>query len=146
VSAAGSPEPYFVKLVRDDVARHVPDAAVTFGPVPAEKMHDLLKGKLIEEAAEYLVSPSLGELADVYEVLRALARWHNATMRDVESVALDKYGERGGFEAGLGMFCTTTPEAERLNSHALKDPSKCGSSIRAETESAERSPDPRRHP
>jgi predicted house-cleaning noncanonical NTP pyrophosphatase (MazG superfamily) len=146
VSAAGSPEPYFVKLVRDDVARHVPDAAVTFGPVPAEKMHDLLKGKLVEEVGEYLVNPSLSELADVLEVVHALADRLGHTWGELQSAAEEKFYQRGGFYRGTGMFCTTTPEAERLNSHALKDPSKCGPSDRAGTESAQRSPNPRRHP
>jgi predicted house-cleaning noncanonical NTP pyrophosphatase (MazG superfamily) len=113
-------EPYFVKLVRDDVARHVPDAAVTFGAVPRGKLHDLLKSKLIEEATEYIVAPSLGELADIYEVVEALASQLGHEMWEVRHAAMDKRRDRGGFFDGVGMFCTTTDEAERLNSHALK--------------------------
>jgi predicted house-cleaning noncanonical NTP pyrophosphatase (MazG superfamily) len=113
-------EPYFIKLVRDRAEHHVSDAAVTFGDVPREKLHDLLKAKLVEEVGEYLVSPSIHELADIYEVLRALALELDASMKDIERVSLDKYAERGGFEHGRGMFCTTTEEAERLNSHGLK--------------------------
>jgi len=116
-----SERPYFVKLVRDDVARHVPDATISFGPVPREKLHDLLKAKLVEEVGEYLISPSLGELADIYEVVKALSAVIGHSEADVQYAALDKYRERGGFRLGTGMFCSTTEEAERLNSHALKE-------------------------
>lgn len=61
-----------------------------------------LKDKLREEAAEAsaAVDPEalLEELADVAEVLRALAAAHGFGPEDVEARRAAKHAERGGFE------------------------------------------------
>lgn len=58
--------------------------------------------KLLEEAHEArLAGPDeiAGELADVLEVVYALAKAHDLSPEDVESVRLAKRAERGGFDA-----------------------------------------------
>lgn len=65
-----------------------------------------LKSKLLEEAFEVLsatvAAPAhlLEELADVYEVLLAIAHQINATEQDIQNRANIKRAERGGFERG----------------------------------------------
>ncbi|WGU38646.1 MULTISPECIES: nucleoside triphosphate pyrophosphohydrolase [unclassified Phenylobacterium] len=58
--------------------------------------------KLVEEAHEArLASPSeiAGELADVLEVVHALAQVHGLSLQDVEAARQAKRAERGGFDA-----------------------------------------------
>lgn len=64
---------------------------------------EALKAKLLEEAAEARTAGSadelLGELADLSEVILALAEAHGLTLGDIEAQRLAKRAERGGFEA-----------------------------------------------
>ena len=58
--------------------------------------------KLVEEAHEArLASPGeiAGELADVLEVVHALAQVHCLSLQDVEAARQAKRAERGGFDA-----------------------------------------------
>ncbi len=58
--------------------------------------------KLVEEAHEArLASPGeiAGELADVLEVVHALAQVHGLSLQDVEAARQAKRAERGGFDA-----------------------------------------------
>jgi len=59
-----------------------------------------LRSKLLEEAQEADAAPDeqlASELADVLEVLRALAMAHGMTWEDIELQASRKRAERGGF-------------------------------------------------
>jgi predicted house-cleaning noncanonical NTP pyrophosphatase (MazG superfamily) len=59
-----------------------------------------LRAKLLEEAHEAQVAPDgelASELADVLEVLQALAAFHDISWEDVVSEADRKRAERGGF-------------------------------------------------
>ena len=61
-----------------------------------------LGDKLVEEANEArLANPDeiAGELADVLEVVHALARVHGLSLQDVETARQAKRAERGGFDA-----------------------------------------------
>ncbi len=61
-----------------------------------------LRAKLREEAEEYLREDNdrlaLEELADVLEVIRALADIHGASPEMLEQIRADKAGRRGGFQ------------------------------------------------
>ena len=60
-----------------------------------------LRAKLLEEAHEAQAAPDgklASELADVLEVLQALAAAHDMTWEDIVSEASRKRGERGGFD------------------------------------------------
>ena len=104
--------PRLVKLVRDRVGAHAPTTEVAYRPITDPKAVDaVLRAKLIEEAAEAAQYPSLEELADVVEVVRALAErggWDLFT--DVLAVAAEKRCDWGGFTFGVGMYVTTTAE------------------------------------
>ena len=58
----------------------------------------LLDQKLNEELAEYQESKSLEELADLFEVMRAVVKARGWTMEKLEQVRADKADRRGGVE------------------------------------------------
>lgn len=90
------------KLVRDGIPAII--AADGRRPVvevltPTDYKRALLE-KLHEEAAELAEAEDasvLGELADVYEVLRALAREAGVSVEEVADAAAAKAAERGAF-------------------------------------------------
>lgn len=51
-----------------------------------------------EELAEYQESKSLEELADLLEVIQAVAKACGCTVEELERVRTDKAAKRGGFE------------------------------------------------
>ncbi|MBO2462766.1 nucleoside triphosphate pyrophosphohydrolase [Actinomadura sp. LCR2-06] len=87
------------KLVRD----RIPDLIQSAGRRPETRVADrdeyasLLRAKLYEEAGEYATSGDPAELADVLEVVRALAALHGMTPDDLEASRSAKHAERGGF-------------------------------------------------
>jgi predicted house-cleaning noncanonical NTP pyrophosphatase (MazG superfamily) len=100
--------PYLVRLVRDRVKQAMVHDAhkVEFDVFPTEvEFVKALRRKLGEEVVEYLLDPSLGELADVHEVLRGLAKHDLKVMyADVVRVAGEKRQQRGGYDLGVGMY------------------------------------------
>ncbi|MDV7992001.1 nucleoside triphosphate pyrophosphohydrolase [Rhodococcus sp. IEGM 1374] len=96
------------KLVRD----LIPSIIEASGRVPRYRTldHDeyekALIVKLFEEAREFHDATPEGrpeELADVLEVVRALAAHLNLTDADLDTVAADKRAERGGFEQRIWL-------------------------------------------
>ena len=91
------------KLVRDGIPRIIEVG----GSQPVTRVLDqagylaALRAKLVEEAEEARSAPEgqlRSELADVLEVLRALAAAHDMSWEDVVAEAARKRDERGGFE------------------------------------------------
>ena len=66
----------------------------------------MLEAKLDEELAEYHKDQNIEELADIYEVIRALAEAKGYTVDDLESVRAKKYEERGGFKEKILLIET----------------------------------------
>jgi len=91
------------KLVRDKIADIVNQA----GKMPViriaagEELAALMKKKLMEEVLEYLNTGQPEELADILEVLRALAVGHDMSWSDVETETFSKREKRGGFDKGV---------------------------------------------
>jgi predicted house-cleaning noncanonical NTP pyrophosphatase (MazG superfamily)/predicted transcriptional regulator len=91
------------KLVRD----RIPDIIEASGRRPEARVADgdeyavLLRAKLHEETDEYLNEPGPEELADLLEVVYALARTHGLDPAELEKVRAAKAAERGGFERRL---------------------------------------------
>lgn len=93
------------KLVRDKM----PQIIMADGKIPVtrkivdtKELADKLMAKLDEEIQEYKESNDHGELADIMEVLRALAvHVHKMTPSELDEMREAKESERGGFEAGL---------------------------------------------
>jgi predicted house-cleaning noncanonical NTP pyrophosphatase (MazG superfamily) len=97
---------YPIKLVRDAIGERLGgEGTITYEPINDEATHiALLRRKLIEEAVEYLTDPSVGELADVLEVVWSLAVVDlRAPFEVVEQRAKTKRIERGGFKRGVAM-------------------------------------------
>ncbi len=91
---------YYDKLVRDRIPEILEKKNKDF---IAYKVADgdyslYLKRKLREEVEEFLESPSVHELADVYEVLSALLKDMDVTMADVRRERVLKNDERGTFD------------------------------------------------
>jgi predicted house-cleaning noncanonical NTP pyrophosphatase (MazG superfamily) len=91
------------QLVRDGIPRIIEAG----GGQPVTRVLDqtgylaALRAKLMEEAEEARSAPGRqfrSELADVLEVLRALAAAHSMSWEDVEAEAARKRDERGGFD------------------------------------------------
>ena len=88
------------KLVR----ARIPDIIMQSGKRPAysflsdEGYLAKLDEKLNEELAEYQENKSVEELADLLEVIRAVAVARGSSIEEVEAIRQDKAAKRGGFE------------------------------------------------
>lgn len=102
----------FVKLVRNGVGKYLPPEgaiAVAYAPMPTADVAPALRAKLVEEAAEYNEARSAEELADAFEVVRALADRYHGGLENVTHLAAEKRMDRGGFEEAVGMYVLTDP-------------------------------------
>lgn len=96
------------KLIRDNIpkiAADHDDHLITRDADPCE-LPVLLRMKLAEEAIEVADAGEedvLEELADVLEVIRALAALYGYSPDDIERVRAAKAAARGGFGKGLVM-------------------------------------------
>ena len=63
----------------------------------------MLDAKLNEELAEYQESKSMEELADLLEVIRAVAAARGSSIEEVESIRRAKAAARGGFEQKIQL-------------------------------------------
>lgn len=95
--------PQYNKLVRDRIPHIIESNGKSYRSrlLSEEEYRDELGTKLREEAEEYFKArddqESLEELADLFEVIRALALVHGATWEEFEAIRADKAAERGGF-------------------------------------------------
>lgn len=113
-------EGYPIKLVRDRLRdlKCVHDGTVQIWQVGSNTRQKLLKAKLLEEVGEYLIDGGIEELADILEVVEALAVvWEGSDFEELRSIQLDKRRERGGFQLGHVMFAYP-PESAGEPDHA----------------------------
>jgi predicted house-cleaning noncanonical NTP pyrophosphatase (MazG superfamily) len=91
---------YYDKLVRDKIPQILKEKKKDFVAyrAPDGDYFPYLKRKLREEVDEFLESPSVEELADVYEVLSALLKKMDITMADVRTARVAKRDDRGAFD------------------------------------------------
>jgi predicted house-cleaning noncanonical NTP pyrophosphatase (MazG superfamily) len=106
------PEGYPIKLVRDRVASIDTSQGLAYRPVADRDEHVLrLRAKLVEEVGEYLIDPSLDELADILQVVEDLALVdvpeapgdHRLSLAMLRFRQYKKHNERGGFTEGVVM-------------------------------------------
>ncbi|MCP2015542.1 putative house-cleaning noncanonical NTP pyrophosphatase (MazG superfamily) [Deinococcus sp. HSC-46F16] len=83
------------KLVRDRIPERFP--ASRYRVLDEAEFGAALRAKLTEEVGEYLADGTPEELADVLEVLHALAARHGLTPGDLERLRVQKAAERGAF-------------------------------------------------
>ncbi|WP_220030853.1 nucleoside triphosphate pyrophosphohydrolase [Paenibacillus sp. S25] len=96
--------PTYNKLVRD----RIPHLIMSQGKecrtriLDPEEYKQELRTKLREEVEEYFVADkdqdALEELADMLEVIRALAEEHGANAEELDKLRTDKAEARGGFQ------------------------------------------------
>lgn len=88
------------KLVRD----RIPDIIESSGKtcvtriLSREEYLAALDAKLTEELAEYQQDKSMAELADLLEVMMAVARARGHSFEEVEALRREKAAQRGGFD------------------------------------------------
>ncbi len=105
----------FDKLVRDNV----PDVIISRGERAAvvklrgDALIVALKRKLVEEAFEALDTNSgaalVEELADIVEVVRAVAQALGIGLADIEETRKDKLRKRGALKDGIMLVSTRSP-------------------------------------
>ncbi|WP_028058371.1 nucleoside triphosphate pyrophosphohydrolase [Candidatus Solirubrobacter pratensis] len=92
------------KLVRDRIPLIIAQREGSFPTTyraAGTEYEQLLRDKLQEEVTEYLEEGNVEELADIFEVLLALAALDNYVQEDLLLVADGKRVARGGFFQGI---------------------------------------------
>lgn len=91
------------KLVRDLIPKIIEadGKACEFDIVTGENLYPLLEEKLKEETNEFLEDKNLEELADIMEVLFALAENLGYSEDDLLNKRIEKKDARGGFKDGI---------------------------------------------
>ena len=88
------------KLVRDNI----PLICVSNGQTPETKILDdenyasALKTKLYEEVEEYLLDYNIEELADIIEVIEALAENQGSSLDEIMKIKQHKQNKNGAFK------------------------------------------------
>ena len=90
---------YHNKLVRDKIPQIIQSKGkfCKFRKLDKQDYVIELRNKLKEEFMEYLSDPCKEELADIIEVIDALAQSDGLTLSDILKVKEKKKEERGGF-------------------------------------------------
>ena len=92
--------PIHNKLVRDKIPEIIENTGKTayFHVLTEEEYLSELDKKLNEECVEYQVDKSLEELADMLEVMYAIAEARGFSIAELEHVRVEKADKRGGFK------------------------------------------------
>lgn len=88
------------KLVRDKIVKIIEENGEKpiYHTLTDEEYLVELHKKLFEEANEFVEADDKEELADLLEVVYAIAKYKNIDMEEVEKIRLKKREKRGGFE------------------------------------------------
>ena len=88
------------KLVRDKIPEIIEKSgkSSTYSVLSMQDYITMLDQKLNEELAEYQESKSMEELADLLEVMSAVASARGSSIEEVELLRQVKKEHRGGFE------------------------------------------------
>ncbi|MCR5297364.1 MAG: nucleoside triphosphate pyrophosphohydrolase [Clostridiales bacterium] len=99
------------KLVRDRIPEIIEQAgqACVCSVLSDDEYLKMLDEKLDEELAEYRESKSMEELADLLEVVRAVAFARGSSPEEVEEIRRMKAEKRGGFEKKILLEEVTEP-------------------------------------
>jgi predicted house-cleaning noncanonical NTP pyrophosphatase (MazG superfamily) len=98
------------KLIRDKIPEIIEADGKTFRvrTLDEQEFQQELRTKLQEEVSEYLEAEdnesALEELADILEVVNALAEVHGFSIEQLEQVRVRKVDQRGGFQKKLFLI------------------------------------------
>ncbi len=97
------------KLVRDRIPEIIEGSGKTCVTriLPQEEYLAALDTKLTEELAEYQADKSMKELADLLEVMMAVAEARGHSFAEVEAIRRAKAEKRGGFRERIFLESVT---------------------------------------
>lgn len=97
------------KLVRDKIPQIIEASGKTCETevLSDERYLEMLDKKLNEELAEYQQEKSLEELADLLEILYAVAVARGHSLEELEQVRAEKKDKRGGFAEKIFLIKVT---------------------------------------
>ncbi len=89
-----------MKLVRDKIPQIMREngKSCVVHVADDKEFHDLLRAKLKEEIDEFLLDNNPEELADIVEVVHAIAHHEYDGFSHIETIRLAKKEQRGGFD------------------------------------------------
>ncbi|MHC1786423.1 MAG: nucleoside triphosphate pyrophosphohydrolase [Christensenellales bacterium] len=98
------------KLVRDLVPDIIQSSGKTcvYSVLSDADYITMLDAKLTEELAEYQENKSLEELADLLEVIMAIAEARGSSIDEVDNIRQDKAAKRGSFSRKILLTLVTT--------------------------------------
>jgi predicted house-cleaning noncanonical NTP pyrophosphatase (MazG superfamily) len=102
--------PEYNKLVRDRIPEIIESSGKKYSTkiLSQEEYITELKNKSFEELEEYRDAETredaLEELADLMEIVHALAKSHETSLEEVEEVRLKKAEKRGAFEKRIFLI------------------------------------------
>lgn len=102
--------PVYNKLVRDRIPEIITKQGKTLSTrvLNNEEYLTKLHKKLLEETNEFLEAESsaeaVEELADIMELIHALAEVHGVTFEQLEQVRTEKAAKRGGFKERMYLI------------------------------------------
>lgn len=95
------------KLVRDripDIINLGGEMAIT-KVLPYEQFIRCLNEKLVEEVQEFLLSDSIEELVDIFQVVLTILDEHGISFNEFEEMRQKKAIEKGEFKKRLFLIC-----------------------------------------
>lgn len=102
--------PVYNKLVRDRIPEVIESTGKQFSTRTLDNQEYIkeLKNKSREELDEYLNAENnkdaIEELADLLEIIHALAEYHGTTFEEIEVVRQKKAEKRGGFKEKIFLI------------------------------------------
>ena len=94
---------YYNKLVRDKIPSIISNSGKLplFHYATSEEYYKFLNKKLIEELSEFIMSDSIEELADMYEVIDSILKYKGVTHDIFKEIVETKREEKGSFNNRL---------------------------------------------
>jgi predicted house-cleaning noncanonical NTP pyrophosphatase (MazG superfamily) len=96
----------YQKLVRDYIPEIIENSGkqCVYTILTDAEYIRMLDAKLNEELLEYQESKSIEELADLLEVIRAIAIARGSSIEEIEAIRMDKVAKRGSFERKIQLI------------------------------------------
>ncbi|MBE7073937.1 MAG: phosphoribosyl-ATP pyrophosphohydrolase [Clostridiales bacterium] len=102
----------FNKLVRDKIPEIIKSngGSAKCEILDEKRYLEELHKKLFEEAKEFIEEDAIEELADLMEVIYAIARLRKINLTEVEKVRIEKAEKKGAFEKRIFLIETEKGE------------------------------------
>ena len=115
------------KLVRDKIVKLTENygGSVDYEVLSGQKLNEALIDKLVEESKELKISDlSVGELADLQEIISQLAKNLKITDKEIAKAQSKKRSENGGFTKGHYIRTLTAPGDSQWADYYGSDPTR----------------------